>query len=177
MGQVRPTYVVFMAHILGFRSLSTHVREVNFSSRSSRGGWRVLCLMVTICMAQVACKPSAKLGPSGQVSLEYLGTGKSDSLFRLTNGSSRPVSLRGWSSMLGDTTSTYSIACETGQSESSVGIGPPFGSHSKNIEVSPGEQLRLTIPTDYIRQFRGAHCRLGLILQDGSVVHSGEFQP
>jgi hypothetical protein len=142
----------------------------------------VVCSVLVVALALVACRPAAEVPQSGRVSLEYSSTSERDYLFSLANGTSQPVTFRGWSAMFESTTPSpevYSSWCYSSQSSSGVLVGPAFvdgGSPPQLIEVSPGEQLRLAIRSDF-HQFRGSRCRLSLRLEDGSMVESGDFKP
>jgi len=162
------------------RSLSMEVSDVMCRPNACGSVWaRTFCVIAAIGIALVACKPTAKVPLSGRVSLEYSSTSESNILFSLANGSSQPIGFRGWSAVLTDTTPIYSGECDDPRRAVSTTIVGPARDRSrpKIVEVSPGMLLRLAIPSDDFRQYKGSRCRLTLRLEDGSMVQSTEFNP
>lgn len=142
-------------------------------------------LTVAGAIALVACRPAATVALTGHVTLDYSGQSESSMLFSLKNGSHRDISVVGDSAFLGETTLSrgYSISCD--QEHGVTLVLPPlvdgwyswWDSGPADIDVSPGEQLRLAISTFYFQPFKGGRCRLRLDFEDGSMVESGEFVP
>jgi hypothetical protein len=136
---------------------------------------------VAIGIGLVACKPGGAPPPPGKVNLEYVETSKSEVIFILANGSSKTLSIRGRRTLsLGvqPWTSDTGIECETipskGSEEDPIGLGD---GNPVIFKISPGEQVRLTIPTTLPQRFKGGHCRLSLLLQDGRIIGPTDFQP
>lgn len=129
----------------------------------------------------VACKPTDSHLLSGDISLEYLRSSKSDVTFRLINGTGRTIYLRGshllslaiepWA---GDTGLECEAVPYAGSEEEPIGFGEGTPAIFK---ISPGETIRLVVPTGLPQRFKGGRCRLKVRLQDGTIVGPSEFQP
>lgn len=140
---------------------------------------RTIGWCMTVGMTLVACKPADAPPPSGQIGLAYGGRSGSDAVFRLENGSSQTIRFRGLRTIRAsaDPWDTH-IECESAHNADmyehpiALVVDKP-----SRIEVSPGEQMRLVIGIQISGEDKGAHCRLHLRLEDGSIVTSSEFTP
>jgi hypothetical protein len=157
-----------------------------------RKGCSALGFVLALHIGLVACKPAEKVPLTGRVSVEYVGRSEDDEfqsnyLFNLANGSSGPVTFRGWSSMLADsepspdaTSSRCSTAIGPFSSGRTVYTLRPGASPPESVEVSSGERIRLTVHASVFREFRiykDCRCVLRLHLEDGSILESEEFKP
>jgi len=126
----------------------------------------------------MACKPRPE-HLSGIASLEYTGVSAAGVEFVLKNGSPNKVNLRGeyvrhksadpWDTQVDcrapNGTTRYEHPVEVGADKPEI------------IQVSPREEIRLLIWTDFIVVSGGARCRLRLKLEDHTIIESGEFVP
>lgn len=138
-----------------------------------------MALLVAIEIALAACKPAAKATFTGRVSLDYSGTSESDFQFVLTNGSSHAIRFHGSRKLFADTTPLYSAGCyDDRRSVATAIVGPWIWRGETNlVEVSPGDTLRLAILRAEFSQYKGNHCTMTLIPEDGSKIESGAFVP
>ena len=158
---------------------NTPVTGAEFQRNTHRISARTIGWCVTVGMSLVACKPADAPPPSGQIGLAYAGLSGSDAVFRLDNGSSQTIRFRGLRTIRAgaDPWDTH-IECEApnGATMYEHPIALVVDKPSR-IEVSPGEQMRLVIGIQTSGEDKGAHCRLHLKLEDGSIVTSNDFAP
>jgi hypothetical protein len=154
--------------------------------RGRHGHWLDLCVIHSIIAATMvltACERTEKIPLSGRVTFEYSDTSDSDFVFTLANGSSQPIRFEGQSSLLNGTRpgpGSYSAVCHSAQSSVAVAVGSRVqdgGKPSESIEVPSGYQSRLAIRGDDLQHYAGSTCRVGLQLEDGQRIESGEFIP
>ena len=140
-----------------------------------------VCVLAMLGVAQVACKPTGTPAASGGIVLEHVSTSESDIVFVLINGSDRTIRVRGGRTLTlavrpwpGDTGVDCTSDSPFRMEEEPIGFA--YGNPG-SVEVAPGERVRLKIATELPHRHVGGHCRLKLILQDGTVVGPTEFQP
>jgi hypothetical protein len=141
----------------------------------------MVCRLVAMGVVLVACRPNDGAPASGRIVLEHIATSESDVMFSLINETSRAIYLRGsrtvtWAvrTWPGDT----GITCESNP-PGRMGEDPIGFAHGTpgQIEVSPGDRVRLKIGSTLPQEYKGGRCRLTLRLQDGTAVGPAEFQP
>jgi hypothetical protein len=129
----------------------------------------------------VGCTPSAKMPLSGNASLRYSTSSESGFIFVLENGLSEPIRFRGYGALPGDVTpDVYSMLCssETTGIATAVGAGLKDGApRPDRIKAKQEERIRLVIPAEYFRRYKGQRCKLNLILENDSKITSQDFIP
>jgi hypothetical protein len=136
------------------------------------------CVVVMTAAAVLGCQPS-EAPAAGRISLTFHGMSDSDVAFFLANGLDSAVYVRG-NRTLSLAVRTWprdtGIECETGSKSEEEPLGFAHGK-ATYIEVSPGEQIRVVVPTTLPQRYKGGVCRISLSLRDGSLVGPIEFRP
>lgn len=133
-------------------------------------------------VALAGCTSGERSPVPGKVSLELSRFSDSEVTARVSNGLDRPVRIQGnrtlsWAVRV--RSSDALIACGGG-AYSGIWQSGGFGyfiEESSSIEVSPGEQKRLVVPTTLPKKYKGGRCTLEVKLEDGTVVGPLEFRP
>jgi hypothetical protein len=142
------------------------------------------CCLVTLAAIVSGCQPSAPVLPmTGEIRLEFVPTAGTDMRFKLTNQSSRVLSLRGsYKRSVGANPWDAWMEClEPAINSWTEGPYAMVDGEAGGVEVGIGEQLDLFLGFDhhqkFVEDYKGGRCKLKLKLTDGSVITSDEFQP
>ena len=149
-----------------------------------RGGIAVKSVLTTCCCVAIGstltgCERKESLPLSGEISLRYTHSSKSDVSFSLQNGTNRAIYIRGGRT-LSLAIEAWDAGFECERIPHTVPEEEPIGfseGRSSVVKVSPGQQARLVIPATLPQQYKGGLCRLKLMLQDGTVIGPFEFRP
>jgi hypothetical protein len=117
------------------------------------------------------------------VSVQYVGISEDDVRFTLTNASTKAVYVRGHRTLtlaievwIGD----HEVTCRAkpGDAPSVEFAGFADGGRGPTrFKVSPGDRVRLVIPTRFPQRHKGNLCQLRLTLEGDMAVESNEFVP
>jgi hypothetical protein len=137
-------------------------------------------LALTLVQLLLACKP-AEAPRGGVAHLSYLGTSQSAFAFKLENGTSEAITLRGWDEN-DDESSTnpefYAITCVKKDVSQALSELPPISHHgpqAQSVELSPGSSMQLRIRVENLSALQESSCHLKLRLENGSMIRSAEF--
>jgi hypothetical protein len=138
-----------------------------------------VCWCITIVAGLTACERQESDPLSGEISLQYTDSSKSNVSFSLRNGTSRAIHIRGGRTLsLAIEAWDAGFECEriphTVPEEEPIGLSE---GRPTIFKVSPGERARLVVATTLPQRYKGGLCRLKLMLQDGTVVGPFEFRP
>jgi hypothetical protein len=115
--------------------------------------------------------------PTGYIVFKYDGLSPSGVFVEMENRSTQAIYLKGNGNKIW--ASEARAGCHSAGS-SSEGSDPVYfadGGTPSIIKVSPGDRVRLDIPTGLPSKYKGGFCRLRLSLLGGAFVESNLFTP
>lgn len=141
------------------------------------------CLVVLAAILS-GCQPAQPALPvTGEISLKFVPTAGTNLHFKLTNQSSRILSMRGsYEKSVGAHPWDAWMEClESATNEWTEGPYAMVDGAAAGLEVGVGERLDVVLGFNhhqkFIQDYKGGRCKLNVKLMDGSVVTSDEFQP
>lgn len=136
------------------------------------------CIVVMTSATLLGCQPT-EAPAAGRISLKLHRMSDSDVTFLLANGLDSAIYVRG-NRTLSLAIRTWprdtGIECEAGSKSEEESLGFAHGK-ATDFEVSPGEQVRVVVPTTLPQRYKGGVCRISLSLRDGPLVGPIEFHP
>lgn len=113
--------------------------------------------------------------PGGMIVIKYIGTSKVGYSWEMTNFSNRSIYI-----MLTENTvwpGSVTIRCETPQIPEGHVFRPLASEAPSVFKVYPFARVRLDVRISLPSEYKGALCRLQLLLRGGTFVESDQFKP
>ena len=115
--------------------------------------------------------------PAGYIVFKYAGMSSSGVWVEMGNRSTQAIYLRGYGNKVWAGEARAECHSAGFASEGSDPVYFADGGSSSVIKVSPGDRVRLDIPTGVPSKFKGGFCHLRLSLLGGAFVESDLFTP
>jgi hypothetical protein len=137
--------------------------------RTAEIGLAALCLPACVFSAQTS---------RSITQLEFVRSGGTGLLLKLSNHSDQVISLRGTRGP--SVADPWDTLVECKAADSADWREEPFGlvdGEAQEIEVLPGKSILLEVSNDFANKYKGGLCHVSIRLTDGKFVKSNDFRP